>query len=208
MRSRARRWGTLAALFVAVVGLVGAVGALRAALPDSGARRIVISTYGTEAAANQAFGVLKLADERGELDLEARSLVVKAMDGKVKAFDKRAPGTQSAQAVAAVSGLMGVKAGVTVGVGASARSASDYLTSSVVAMPPALVAQLKNVLRPGEAAIISSVDARGSGRAAGIQGAGAARVLTHDMPGYVAIPPGKTEPLMPMPVPVIPPGTP
>jgi hypothetical protein len=193
---------------VALALVLGLVGAPRAALPDSGARRIVISTYASEAAANQAFSALKAADERGELDLEARSLVVKAADGRVRAFDKRAPGTQSAQAVAAVSGLMGAKGAVALGVGSTPASAASYLTSNVVAMPPALVGQLKTVLRNGEAAIISSVDARGAAYAARLQGAGAARVLTHDMPGYVPIPAGRTEPLVPLPVPVIPPGSP
>lgn len=208
MRSRENIKGaTLTFAFVAslVVG-VGGVVKLRAA-PEEAPNRILISLYDTEAAANLALGALKAASDRGELDLEARSLVVRGLDGTVKAHDKRAKGTRGGQTVAALSGLMGARGGL--GVGASPAIATDYLTSNSVAMPKALVAQLKTALRPGGAAIISAVDAQGAEAAARLQGEGAARVLTHDLPGYMPMPSGRTAvPAAPFPVPHVPPGSP
>lgn len=201
MRSRAfsRRAALAGALVVAFVG------AARAA-PAEAPNRILISIYQSEAAANLALGALKAASDRGELDLEARSLVVRGLDGRAKAHDKRAKGSIGGQTVAALSGLMGARGGL--GVGASAATATNYLTSNVVAMPPNLLDQLKTALRPGEAAIISAVDAKGVENAARLQGEGATRVLTHDLPGFVPMPSGRPAAPAPFPVPHVPPGTP
>jgi hypothetical protein len=194
---------TLAIAFVA--SLVGGAVPLRAA-PAEVPNRILISIYGSESAANVVLGALKAASDRGELNLEARSLVVKGTDGRTRSHDKRAPGSRAGQTVAALSGLMGARGGV--GVGASPTLASDYLTSNVVAMPRNMVDQLKTTLRPGEAAIISAVDAQGAEAAARLQSEGATRVLTHDLPGYLPMPSGRTVPSTPFPVPHVPPGTP
>lgn len=193
-----------AAALALAVALAG--GAALAETPPDLAKRLVISIYKSEAAADEALNGLKLASDQGALVLEARVLVVKGADGKVKVHDRRARGTRSGQAVAAIGGVMGARAGI--GVGANGPGAAEYLTSVPVGMPKDLVDTLKVALRPGQAALVSAIDEKGAAIAARVQAQGAARVLTYDLPTIVKEPEGVPEPIRPIQQPPVPVGSP
>lgn len=189
-----------------VVALAGATGVARAAPPADVAKRLIVSFYKSEAAAEVALGGVKLANDQHQLVLQARALVVKGADGKVKVRDRRADGTRAGQTVAAVGGVMGSRAGL--GVGASGTSAAEYLTGVTVGMPKAAVDMLKVALQPGDAAVVSAVDDKGAPTAVRVQSQGAVRVVTYDFPTLVPELPEAREPERPITVPPVPVGSP
>jgi hypothetical protein len=178
-----------------IIALAGIERTSQSQTPPEPPRRIVVSIYNSETAANDAADAVRLAADQRQVALDAHLLVVKGDDGKVKASDRRARGTRSGQAVAAIGGLMG--GGGSVGVGATATTASEYLTSNLVSMPKDLVETLRVSLSPGDAAVISSVDEKGAAEATRLQAEGAERVLTHDMPTVLAQPAARPAPTPP-----------
>jgi hypothetical protein len=171
------------------------MGTARAVTVPDVPRRITISIYPSEAAANAVMDALKDAKDRGDLDLESRELITKSAKGRSKGHDRRTRETRSGQAVAAIAGVMGAKTGI--GAGASAANGADFLTSNRVGMTPELVDSLKVALGPGDAAVVSSVGEKSAAVAAQIQAEGATRVLTHDIPALIAQPPVKRVPPTP-----------
>jgi hypothetical protein len=163
------------------------MGTARAVTVPDVPRRITISIYPSEAAANAVMDALKDAKDRGDLDLESRELITKSAKGRSKGHDRRTRETRSGQAVAAIAGVMGAKTGIGAGV----------LTSNRVGMTPELVDSLKVALGPGDAAVVSSVGEKSAAVAAQIQAEGATRVLTHDIPALIAQPPVKRVPPTP-----------
>jgi uncharacterized membrane protein len=189
-------------LGVAFAGLAGRAGAKVPEPP----RQLVISIYESEAAARQAMSAVKLAHDRGEFELEAYALVVKEANGKVKFKDKRAKGTIAGQAVAAVGGVLGARSGL--GVASTTAGSVEYLTSNVVAMQPAMIDSLKGALDPGEAAVVSAVDAKHGPAAVKAQEPGATSVLKYDLPVTVTQPDDVRERSTPIPAPQVVPGSP
>jgi len=86
-------------------------------------------------------------------------------------------------------------------VGASATEAVAYLSSNMIAMPPAEIASLQVGFEPGEVALVSAVDARRAQTAAKLQEAGSSRILTHNLPTAIPQPDGTME----LPAPMQPP---
>jgi uncharacterized membrane protein len=194
MKSGAIIWKAAVAAILCV-GFAGLDRPARAQ-PSDGRKQLVIAIYKSEAAAREALAQLKAMRDRGQLDLEAHELMVKDAGGKVKIKERRAKGTRAAQAVSAVGGVLGVRTGF--GVGASVNEGAAYLTSNVIAMRPELVESLKVALEPGDAALVSAVDARNGPAATKLQEASAASVLTYDLPTVVVQPDGTKEPAAPI----------
>jgi uncharacterized membrane protein len=168
-------------------------------------RRIIVSTYKTEAAAHEALDALKAARSRGDVTFESHTLVVKEANGKVKVRERRARGTRSGQAVAALTALLGARGGL--GVGSTMTAASDYLTSDAVGMQQGAIALVQNALDPGDAAIVTAIDEKTADAAAKLQELGSTRILSHDMPRTVPQPEGPL-PSEPVQRPPVVPGSP
>jgi hypothetical protein len=199
----------VAALLV-VVAVVVAVRVTRGVAQDFPPRpepeRVSVSVYETEAEAREALSALEAAQDRGEVNLEARALVVRGADGKVKVKDRRAKGTRAGQAVAAMATVLGGRSGL--GVGATATSAVQYLESNVIAMPQELVTAMQAALAPGQAAVVSAVDGKSVAAATALQQSSATVTMNHDLPTYVVPPENIRRKATPLPAPVIAPGSP
>lgn len=198
MRLGAAIWG--AALVLASSGGV-AHGA-----PLETPARVIVSIYGTEAQAREGLQVLKMAQDRGEVDLEAHAIFAKDAGGKVKVHERRAKGTRAGQAVVAIGAVMGARAGI--GVGANLSSGTSYLISNVIGMKSDLIETLMAALPPGQAAVVTAVAERTADAAEELQQAGAERMMSYALPTAVTQPPGVGQPSAPMPRPRTPPGAP
>jgi uncharacterized membrane protein len=176
-----------------LVALTGAASVARGAPtvandPPTEPGRLIVAIYKSEAAAGEALKSLRAVEASGVLKLDARALIVKEPNGRLKVRDKRARGTRGGQAVAAIAGLMGANIGL--GVGANTTSATNYLTSNVVGMQRDAVEEMKGALAPGDSAIIIAVDERGAD-AATRQLEGADRSMSYALPGAVPLPEGR-----------------
>jgi uncharacterized membrane protein len=175
MTGRARARAALAIAAVAL-GAVPAVARAEVATP----RRLIYAAYESEEAAAEAFKALKDAEASGRIKIESYAVVTKTVEGKVKIKDQREKGARTGAIVGALVSMLGGPMGAAIGV--AAASGTGYLAGDAVGMPREMIDAIKFSLQPGESAVIAVVDEKWAAETERLQGAGATRLLSHELP--------------------------
>jgi uncharacterized membrane protein len=157
-------------LLAVTVALLASTAVLAAAPPG---QYLIYAAYSSELAARDVLTALRSAEDRGVIRLDSYAVVVEGADGKARVEDQRDSGT----AIDAIVEMMGGPA-----MAASTGGSARYLTGPAVAMPAETVQQIRDSLRPGEAAIVVLAGESWAAEVRRLQQAEATRIVTHPVP--------------------------
>jgi uncharacterized membrane protein len=143
-------------------------------------RRLIYAAYKSEATALEAFQALKDAEASGKIKIESYAVITKTAGGKVKVRDQREKGTRTGAIVGSLVAMLGGPMGAAIGV--PAASGTGYLAGDAVGMPRETIDAIKASLHPGESAIIAVVDQKWAAETEKLEGVGASRLMSHELP--------------------------